>query len=110
MKNMTMKISFIRSALDTMLSDASSHLYDRPCPSVGPSVRNAFVKIGLKWILDPGRGRKRDEEERATRRKEGRGGRSDEEEAGVRRKERRGWKKRRGWKSDEENEKKKKFF
>ena len=33
--------------------DASSHLYKRPCPSVGwslrPSVRHAFVKIDEKW-------------------------------------------------------------
>ena len=38
--------------------DASSHLYKRPCPSVGPLVgksigrfiRNALVKLGEKWF------------------------------------------------------------
>ena len=65
--------------------DASSHFYKRPCPSVGPScwsVGNAFIKYDEKWpfqILndldstgEEERGR-RDEEERATRRKERRG-------------------------------------
>ena len=50
--------------------------------SVGPSVRNAFVKNGLLRILhdlvSAGRGKRRDEEEGGARRKEGRGGRSDE--------------------------------
>ena len=56
------------------------HLYKRPCPSVGwlvgwsvgPSVRNAFVKIaenGLLRILNDSAGRGK---------KEGRGGRRDE--------------------------------
>ena len=43
-------------------------------PFVGRSVRNAFVKLDEKWmfrILDDGRGRKRGEEEKETRRKEG---------------------------------------
>ena len=58
------------------------HLYKRPCPSVP----NAFVKIDengpLQIVNDldsAGRGGRRDEEERGTRRKERRGGRSDEE-------------------------------
>ena len=61
------------------------HLYKRPCPSVrpsvgrsvGPLVRNAFVKIAEKRILNDldsaGRGKKRDEEKRGSR------GRWDEE-------------------------------
>ena len=72
-------------------SSASSHLYKRPCPTigrrVGPAVGNAFVKIdenGLLWILNDldsaGRGRKGQEGEQ-----EGRGGRSDEEEGATRR-------------------------
>ena len=47
------------------------------------------MKNGLLWILSDldsaGRGRKRDEGEGGTRRKEGRGGRSDEEEGATRR-------------------------
>ena len=46
--------------------------------------------LGLLRVLDDGAGRKRDEEKRATRRKEGRGGMSNEEEGGTRRKEGRG--------------------
>ena len=59
--------------------------------SVGWLVRNAFVKIDEKWILNDldsaGRGKERDEEEGETRRKKGRGERRDEEEEGTRRKE-----------------------
>ena len=64
-------------------------LYKRPCPSVGwlvgPSVMlsSKSMKNGLLRILNDldsaGRGKKRDEEEEMTRRKEGRGGRRDEE-------------------------------
>ncbi len=47
------------------------------------------MKNGLLWILSDldsaGRGRKRDEEEGATRRKERRGEKSDEEEGATRR-------------------------
>ena len=72
---------------DAAFLAASSHLFTRPCPSVGPSVcplvGNAFVKIDDTWPFT-------DEEERETRRKEGRGGKSGEEERAVRRKERRG--------------------
>ena len=46
------------------------------------------MKNGLSQILNDldsaGRGRKRDEEEGGTRKKEGRGGRRDEEEGGTR--------------------------
>ena len=58
--------------------------------SVGPSVTlsSNLMKNGLLRILNDlegaGRGRKRDEEEGGTRRKEGRGGRSDEEEGATR--------------------------
>ena len=31
--------------------DAASHLYKRPCPSVGPSVCNGFVIIDEKWTF-----------------------------------------------------------
>ena len=76
----------------------------RPCPSVrwsvrplvGPSVTlsSKSMKNGQLRILNDsdsaGRGRKKDEEERGTWRKEGRGGRRDEEEGGTRKKERRG--------------------
>ena len=69
------------------------HLYKRPCPSVGWSVGSSVgrsvmlssksMKNGLLRILNDfvsaGRGKKRDEEEGGTRRKEGRGGRGDEE-------------------------------
>ena len=86
-------------AVSTRFLDASSHLYKRPCPSVGRSVRplvrrsvtllSNSVKNGLLRILNDsdssGRGRKRDKEERRTRRKERRGGRSDEEEGATRR-------------------------
>ena len=65
--------------------DASSHLYKRPCPSVGPSVRPSVgwsvtlssksMKNGQLRILNDsdsaGRGRKRNEEEGGTRRYEG---------------------------------------
>ena len=65
----------------------------RPCISIRglarPLVRllvmlsSKSMKNGLLWVLrdldSAGRGRKRDEEEGATRRKERRGGRSDEE-------------------------------
>ena len=65
--------------------------------SVGPSVRNAFVKNGFLRILNDldsaGRGKKRDEEEGGTKRSE--------EEGGSRRKEERGGRR------DEESEKKK---
>ena len=61
---------------------------------VGPSVRNAFVKIDEKWTLrilndlgSAGQGKKRDKEAGGTRRKEGRGGRRDREEGGMGRKE-----------------------
>ena len=65
------------------------HLYKRPYPLVGPSVRPSVMlssksmKNGLLRILNvidnAGRGKKRDEEEGGTRRKEGRRGRRDEE-------------------------------
>ena len=52
------------------------------------------MKNGLLRILNnldtAGRGKKRDEEERGTGRKEGRGGRRDEEEGWTRRKDERG--------------------
>ena len=86
---------------NTLVLDASSHLYKRPCPlvrwSVGPLVRPSVtlsyksMKNGHLRILNDldsaGRGRKRDGEEGRTRRKEGRGGRRDKEERGTRRKE-----------------------
>ena len=49
--------------------DASSHLYKRPCPSVGPPV---ILQLILNDLDSAGRGKKRDEEEGGTRRKEGR--------------------------------------
>ena len=71
------------------------HLYKRPCPSVrrlvGWSVMlsSKSMKDGLLRILNDlgsaGRVRKREEEERGTRRKEGRRGRRDEEEGVMRR-------------------------
>ena len=55
-------------------------------PSVGRSVGYAFVQIDEKWYLlilndldSAGLGRRRDEEEGGTMRKEARGGRSNEE-------------------------------
>ena len=67
--------------------DASSHLYKRCCPSVGRSVRpfvgrsvmllSKLMKNGPLQIVNDldraGRGKKRDEEEGGTGRKEGRG-------------------------------------
>ena len=60
-------------------------------PSVGPlvtlsskSMKNSLLRI-LNDSDSSGRGRKRDKEERGTRRIEGRGGRSDEEERATRR-------------------------
>ena len=69
--------------------DASSHLYKRPCPSIGwlvrwsvsPSVRKAFVKIDEKWPFMDSKWLRLS----WTRKKEGRGGKSDEEEGGTRR-------------------------
>ena len=46
--------------------------------------QNRLLRI-LNDLDSSGRGKKRDEEERGTRRKEGRGGRSDEEEGATRR-------------------------
>ena len=73
------------------------HLYKRPCPSVGRSVgpsvmlSSKSMKNGPLRIvndLDSAvRGKKRDEEEGGTRRKEGRGGKRDGEERGTGRKE-----------------------
>ena len=75
------------------------HLYKRPCPSVGwsvgPSVgwsvmlssklmKNQLLRI-LNYLDNAGQGKKRDEEEGRTRRKEERGGRRDREEGGTRR-------------------------
>ena len=58
---------------------------------VGPSVRNTLSKSmnngllrNLNDVDSAGRGRKRDEEEGATRRKEGRGARSNKEEGATR--------------------------
>ena len=48
------------------------------------SMKNGLFRI-LNDLDSAGRGRKRDEKEGATRRKEGQGGRSDEEEGGTRR-------------------------
>ncbi len=42
-------------------------------------MKNVLLRI-LKDLVSAGRGRKRDEEEGGTKRKEGRGGRSDEKE------------------------------
>ena len=77
--------------------DASLHLYKRPCPPVGWSVRwsvgpsvtllSKSMKNGLLLILSVET--VLDEAERRTRRKEGRGGRRSEEEGATRRKERR---------------------
>ncbi len=53
------------------------------------SMKNGLLRI-LSDLDSPSRGRKRDEVEGGTRRKEGRTGRRDEEEEGTRRKERRG--------------------
>ena len=59
--------------------DASSHLYKRPCPSVGWlvgwSVGNAFVQIDEKWPFTDSKWFR----QCWTRKKEGRGGRRDEE-------------------------------
>ena len=63
------------------------HISERPCPSVGPSigqsvgqsVRNAFVKLGEKWILTEGRRGRMDEEEGWAQRKERHEERSNEE-------------------------------
>ncbi len=52
-------------------------------------MKNGHLRI-LNDIDSAGRGRKRDEEERGTRRKEGRGGWRDEEGGGTRRKDGRG--------------------
>ena len=52
-------------------------------------MKNGHLRI-LNDLDSAGRGRKRDEEEGGTRRKEGRGGRRDEEEGGTRRKDGRG--------------------
>ena len=64
-----------------------------------------LMKNGLLWILSDldsaERGKKRDEEEGGTRRKEQRGGRSYEEEGATRGKEQRG----RGVRSDEARKK-----
>ena len=57
------------------------HLYKRPCPSVGrligwsvmllsKSMKNGLIRI-LNGLDSAGRGKKRDEEEGGTRRKEG---------------------------------------
>ena len=74
------------------------HLYKRPCPSVGCSVRpsimllsksmkNGLIRI-LKCLDSAEQGKKREEEEGGRRRrKEGRGGRRDEEEGGTGRKD-----------------------
>ena len=94
------------------------HLYKRSCPSVGPLVgwsvgplvmlSSKSMKNGLLRILNDldsaGRGKKRDEEEGGTRRKEGRGGKRNEEEGGLRRKEGRGGRR------DEKSEKMKKLL
>ena len=53
------------------------------------SMKNGHLRI-LNDLDNAGRGRKRDEEEGRTRRKEGRGGRRDEEEGWTRRKDGRG--------------------
>ena len=66
------------------------------------SMKNGLLRI-LNDLDIAGRGRKRDEKEGGTRRKEGRGERRDEEEGRTRRKERR------GGRSDEESEKMKKL-
>ena len=71
------------------------HLYKRPCPSVrrlvGWSVmlssklmKNQLLRI-LNDLDNAGQGKKRDEEEGRTRRKEERGGRSDEDKRATRR-------------------------
>ena len=52
-------------------------------------MKNGLLRI-LNDLDSAGRGRKRDEKEGATRRKERRGGRSDEEKGAKRRKERQG--------------------
>ena len=49
------------------------------------SMKNELLRI-LNDLDSAGRGKKRDEEEGGTRRKEGRGGRRDREEGGTRRK------------------------
>ena len=48
------------------------------------SMKNGLLRI-LNDLDSAGRGKKRDEEEEMTRRKEGRGGRRDGEEGGTRR-------------------------
>ena len=53
------------------------------------SMKNGLLRI-LNDLDSAGRGKKRDEEEEMTRRKEERGGRRDEEEGGKRRKKGRG--------------------
>ena len=75
------------------------HLYKRACPSVGRSVMllSILMENGLLRILNDldiaGCGKKRDQEEGGTRRKEGQGGRRDKEEGGTRGKEGRGGRK-----------------
>ena len=77
-----------------LVLDASSHLYKRPLVGrlVHPLVTLSSIsmKNSLSRILNDldrtGRGRKREEEEGGTRRKEGQRGRRDKEE-GERRKE-----------------------
>ena len=80
------------------------NLYKRPCPSVGwsvgPLVRNAFVKTDEKRTFTDSRRFT----QCWTRRKEGQGGRWDEEEGGTGRKEERGGKR------DEETERMKKLL
>ena len=64
------------------------HLYKRPCPSVGPLVGNAFVKIDEKSTFTDSKWfRLLDEEKRGMRRKEGRGRKRNEKEGGTGRKE-----------------------
>ena len=48
------------------------------------SMKNGFIRI-LNDLDSAGRGKKRDEEEGGTRRREGQGGRRDGEEGGTRR-------------------------
>ena len=93
---------YYRKWLITVFLDASSHLNKRPCLSVGPLVRplvrrsvtlsSKSTKNGHLRILNDsdsaGRGRKRDEEEGGTRRKDVRVGRMDAEKGVTWRKER----------------------
>ena len=67
------------------------------------SMKNGLLRI-LNDLDSAGRGKKRDEEEGGTRRKEGRGGRRYGEEGGTGRKEGRGGRR------DEESEKMKKLL